>query len=127
MPRTIAMLILATALGGCAHPYNVGIAAADGSTVALDPGQTASLASGRLRYVRVVADSRCPPDVQCVWAGDAAIKLQWTGNAGDARTVTLHSNPQAGENAATLGGRKVSFAALARGTPRASLRIDRAD
>ena len=34
----IASLALAVLLAGCAYPYNVGIKAADGTTVALMPG-----------------------------------------------------------------------------------------
>ena len=126
--RRMSLILFACAmLAACQAPGAGRVAAVPGEHH-LEVGDFITLPDhSTLAYVRVVADSRCPPDVQCVWAGDAAIELQWTGNAGDARTVTLHSNPQAGENAATLGGRKVSFAALARGTPRASLRIDRAD
>lgn len=127
MFRSIAPLALATALCACAHSYNVSIPATDGSTVALNPGESASLATGRVRYVRLVSDSRCPPGVQCVWAGDATIELEWTPTSGPARMIILHVNPQAGDNTANLGGRRIGFTWLERVGARASLRIDRAD
>ncbi len=127
MPRIVAALLLSSLLGACAYPYNVGIKVADGSTVALMPGQTASVADGLLRYVRLANDSRCKPGVQCVWAGDAVIELHWMPTAGTARNLTLHLNPQAGSTTATLDTRQVTFTHLAHPQPQASLRIDRVD
>ena len=128
MLRSITMLTLVGALCACAQFPDAGIPATDGGTLVLAPGQTASLANGRMRYVRLISDSRCAPDVQCVWAGDAAIELQWMPSHGEPRVLTLHSNPQAGDAAAVLGERRVTFTALARTPdPRASLRIDRVD
>lgn len=123
----VAPLALVIFSASCAYPYNVGVKVADGTTVALVPGQSASLGDGRLRYVRLVNDSRCKPDVQCVWAGDAVIELDWTPVAGVPRTITLHLNPKAGLQTARLDTRDVAFTYLDRATPQASLRIDRAE
>ena len=120
-------LALTALLTACAYPYNVGIQAADGATVALMPGESASVPDGMLRYVRLANDSRCKPGVQCVWAGDAVIELQWMPTAGAARTLSLHLNPQAGPTTAKLDTRQVTFTHLAEAQPEASLRIDRAD
>lgn len=50
--------------------------ATSGKTAVLKLGQSASLdASTTLRYVRLVSDSRCPVDAQCIWAGEATIEL----------------------------------------------------
>ena len=122
-----ASLALAGLLGGCASPINTVSRAADGATIALMPGQTAGLANGgSLRYVRLAHDSRCKPDVQCVWAGDAVIELHWSPAAGTARNLMLHLNPQAGATTAELDTRKVTFTHLDHPQPQASLRIDRA-
>jgi hypothetical protein len=58
-----------------------------GRTVTLDGG------SLRVRFVRVAADSRCPVDVECVWAGNAEVLFEvggrgWRGK----RTLTLNTN-----------------------------------
>ena len=66
MPRIVAALLLGSLLGACAYSYNVGVKAVDGSTVALMPGQSATLADGLLRYIRLASDSRCKPGDQCV-------------------------------------------------------------
>ena len=105
MPRIVVALLLSSLLGACAYPYNVGVKATDGTTVALMPGQSASLADGLLRYVRLANDSRCKPDVQCVWAGDAVIELHWVPATGAPRGLSLHLNPQAGPSTARLDTR----------------------
>ena len=125
MLRTFATLALAAALGGCATPYNIGTPVADGGTVALLPGASASLPDGLLRYVRLASDSRCPANAQCVWAGDATIDLEWRPRSGGTRTMTLHLNPQAGPDRAALDGRTVVFTGLARDSARASLQVVR--
>jgi len=125
--RIFAAAALGTILAGCAYPYNVGVQAADGATLALMPGQSAALPDGVLRYVRLSSDSRCKPDVKCVWAGDAVIALQWIPAKGTARDMTLHLNRQAGTDSARLDSRKVTFTHLAESSPQASLRIDLAN
>ena len=58
-------------------------------------GQVVTLDGGRLRvrFVRVTEDSRCPADVDCVWAGNAEIMVEvggkgWRGK----RSLTLNTN-----------------------------------
>lgn len=128
MPRLFAALAVASLISACAYPYNIVTRAADGATIAMNPTQTAALADGALlRYTRLVSDARCPPDVQCVWAGDAVIELHWTPVTGTPRTLTLHLNPQAGPQTAKLDTRKVTFTYLGRPQPQASLHVERAD
>ena len=122
MPRIVAALLLGSLLGACAYSYNVGVKAVDGSTVALMPGQSATLADGLLRYVRLSSDSRCKPGVQCVWAGDAVIALRWTPATGDARDFELHTMPR--QRAFVVGTHTITLQALERGeTPRATLQV----
>lgn len=39
-----------------------------------------------------IEDSRCPKDVQCVWAGDAKVKIRVTNKKGKTETFELHTN-----------------------------------
>ena len=98
-------------------------------TLVLGVGEAATLDDGsRLTYLRLVNDSRCPLDVQCVWAGDAEIALQWRAADGTTRALRLHTNGQAGPSATRAGDRTVTLTALERGdAPTATLRIDRVD
>jgi hypothetical protein len=77
-------------------------AAADGFNVRF--GQTVTVAGTRISFTEI-NDSRCPKDVACVWAGDAAVTLQ----SGSERVV-LHTNAQAGSTSGTLGGVTVTLA-----------------
>jgi len=45
----------------------------------------------RIRFVTVENDSRCPSDVTCVWAGNAAVRLQ-LGTGRGSKTVTLNTS-----------------------------------
>lgn len=36
----------------------------------------------RLRLLRVVSDSRCPKDVQCIWAGEVTLEFQLSEGSG---------------------------------------------
>jgi hypothetical protein len=47
----------------------------------------------RLRFAEVTQDSRCPVDVTCVWAGNAAVRLWMSnGNGRGGKTLTLNTN-----------------------------------
>lgn len=131
MTRIASLLALAM-LGGCAAtPANppAARAAADGSDIQLAVGEAAQLADGsRLSYLRLVNDSRCPPDVQCVWAGDAEIELRWQPASGPAQDTPLHTASIRGNTQARIGERTVTLVALERGdAPKATLKIERAD
>ena len=132
MLRIASLLLTSALLAGCAAAPATDPAAgavADGSEIRLGIGENARLADGsRLAYLRLVDDSRCPPDVQCVWAGDAEIALRWQPASGDARDVALHTNTNPGPTSARLGERKVALVALQRGiAPVATLRVELAD
>jgi hypothetical protein len=45
----------------------------------------------RIRFAAVENDSRCPSDVTCVWAGNAAVQLQ-LGTGKRSKTVTLNTS-----------------------------------
>lgn len=56
-------------------------------------------------------DSRCPVDVSCVWAGDAAVVLAVTPDGGRAREVVLHlANDDA--RAAEVAGVRIHLGSL---------------
>lgn len=95
-------------------------------TLKLDLGARASLPDGsQLAYLELVNDSRCPPDVRCVWAGNAEIRLRWTSTRNDRKDFTLNTSPVGGKaTAATLGEYEIRLQALERGVaPAATLEI----
>ena len=81
----------------CSSPPTDPVQATDG-TFTLRFGQTATIAGKRVTFADI-ADSRCPRDVNCVWEGDAAVRLE-SGN----EHVVLHTSQTAGPTSAALAG-----------------------
>ncbi len=124
LPLSLAACASGTA--GEAGPASAAASVTDATPFTLQPGQSATLAdASRLQYLRLLEDSRCPPDVQCVWAGDAVISLQWTPASGGAQEFKLHSGLDPRSQA--VGARTVTLQSLARGEqPEATLQVDTA-
>lgn len=122
-PRALLPLALPV-LAACSTVAGAGPVAA-GTPFDLRPGAQATLAGGgTLRYLGLVNDSRCAPDVQCIWAGDAEIALAWTPPHGTGGRFSLHTTP--GKTAHALdAGRTLRLVALQRGpAPVATLQVD---
>ena len=57
----------------------------------LAPGQRTNVAAGvSVRFITVTADSRCPADAICVWAGDATVRID-VSSGGDNAEQDLHT------------------------------------
>jgi hypothetical protein len=50
----------------------------------------------RLRFASVASDSRCPVNVNCVWAGNAEVLIEAGAKGGRGRKKTLRLNTNAG-------------------------------
>jgi hypothetical protein len=118
---TFAILTLAACTTTGAQPANT---VADGSSFTLAPGQSAQLADdSRIDYVKLISDSRCRPDVQCVWAGDATIAMRWTPASGAAQAFELHTTLD--PKSFTAGSRTITLTSLERGdAPKATLQVE---
>lgn len=135
--QRIASLLAIALLAGCAgaapsspqapSSEDANVHEAATQTVTLGVGERATLADGsQLTYLRLVNDSRCPPDVQCVWAGDAEIRLRVQPKRGAASELSLHTSPLRGQGQteATVGGLRIALQSLERGiAPKATLTI----
>jgi hypothetical protein len=96
----------------------------DGDSFNMNPGTSVSLAGeGSLHYLQVTHDSRCKPDVQCVWAGDAEVAFEWRPAGGDAETFSLHTGK--GDKRHAIGEHQLVLAGLGWGpAPEAQLRLE---
>lgn len=123
MHRLVGLAIIATMLGGCAAAG--ARTATPGRAMALAPGESVQLPdTASLRYVGVTQDSRCPPKVQCIRAGDADVAFEFTPPAGDVTkvAVNLPKSP-----AAILGAWRMQLLALEFGeAAKATVQIDAA-
>ena len=124
MPRltVLAAFVMPAAfatLAGCASSG----AASPGSDFAMAAGQRVALPdASTLRYTGIGNDSRCPPDVQCIRAGDADVFFEHAAATGTAR-LTLNTERN---RSLPLGAWRLQLVDLApRGNPPvAVLRIE---
>ncbi len=98
----------------------------DDGRVTLGLGQSARLSDGsQLSYTSLINDSRCAPNVQCIWAGDAEIALRWKPVRGNALDIRLHTNSQGGATSSPIGERTLILVSLDRGIgPKAVLSVE---
>ena len=74
-----------------------------------------------VKFVELVEDSRCPVDTNCIWGGNAKIKVRVAKN-GRSHDLTLDTN---GPNqAVTAEGYSIKLVALTP-APRSNIRINR--
>jgi hypothetical protein len=101
--RSLKVLLAATVVlvAGCksseevlnSDPAGAAVVTEIGQTFDLRVGQTARVGSGQLLvgFRGVAADSRCPVNVQCVWAGDAELRIQVTVGRMAWTDLTVHT------------------------------------
>ena len=93
-------------------------------TVTLKVGKEARARSSkvRIKFISVVEDSRCPTDVNCIWAGNAKIKvLVSTSRTSREFEINTNLGPQGDQ----LDGWAINLVSLtphptSKGAPRAS-------
>ncbi len=75
-------------------------------------GQQKSMANGKVRvkFISVMEDSRCPADVDCVWAGNAKVKIQVWVRGGETKIFELGTN--GGEKAGQADAYRVELVSL---------------
>lgn len=115
--------LLATTLPGCTGARSTRANVPAGQPIHMTPREKIVLPDGAtLRYVEVAADSRCPPGVQCIWAGHADVVFEFTQAPQPPRRFTLNTDPPA---TAVIGKWQLRLIALAFGdAPTATVRID---
>lgn len=105
--RSLALLLILLALAGCAQPPS--IEAILGQEFTLTEGGEALLEGEKLkvRFDSVVEDIRCPPNVSCVWQGNARIRLRMVKALEGERVIELNTaerhDPKEGGNYPAIG------------------------
>jgi hypothetical protein len=101
MSRYLLTASMAVMMAACAAPLQPGIPASVAQTIQVDTGREFDLAVGQearvngtplsIRFRSVSEDSRCPSDVQCVWAGNAVVRMTLGSSTGGSSEVSLNS------------------------------------
>ena len=81
-----------------------------GEPFSLTPGKSVIVDGVPITFIAVGQDSRCPPDVVCVWEGDAEVRVR-VGN--DVITLHTHGGTQF-PNSATVNGLTITLRDLTR-------------
>ena len=89
------------ALAGCVTPSQPGSNGAPTGTIQVQPNTAFDISVGQearvvgssmaIRFRAVTDDSRCPSDVQCVWAGNAIAQLRLTSSGQPAVDASLNT------------------------------------
>jgi hypothetical protein len=115
LAESFAVAVIAKAailtLANCSG-VDTAVVARPGVEFNLAVGKTATVSGSdyHITFNRVTEDSRCPVDVQCVWAGDAKIELTVSrATALDRRVISL--TPPNSE--VTVGDLRIRFVSLA--------------
>ncbi|MFC0677457.1 hypothetical protein ACFFGH_06275 [Lysobacter korlensis] len=126
-------MLAGCALAGCtsAGPAgqtdqaNASAGATTAETVTLAPGNAAPLPAGaQLRFVSVESDSRCPPQVQCIHAGEAVLLFELKPGNGKPEPLRLTTTPPA--DRVSVRGWQLTLLELDRSSPpKATLRLAR--
>lgn len=94
----IGTVVLATGCGEATGPdtTNPDPSAGDSglteaTEVIMDFGQTVAVGPVQVAFTGVLEDSRCPVDVTCVWAGNAAVELTVRADPGPAGALVLNT------------------------------------
>ena len=87
---------------------SVGVPAQAPEVVTLKTGQEKVSRTGRvtIKFLELVEDSRCPEDVNCVWAGVARIKIQVRKNG---RTAVFELDTNQRNKPAVFQGHSIAL------------------
>ncbi|MGW5719318.1 hypothetical protein ACWEVP_24320 [Amycolatopsis sp. NPDC003865] len=94
--------------------------------VTLRTGQEAAIQGKDLvvRYLRVVSDSRCRPNMTCIWQGEATLAfLLSEPGRGESTTAELHSGPRTGPQATSFAASRVELVSVSEDGQEATIRV----
>ena len=95
LPRTLSLTLVLCLATACSSTGATRVVNAD-APVVVSVGDTVGLAGrGSLQYLGVRADSRCPPAVQCIRAGEVQVDFEITEPGALPRRLTVTYPDQA--------------------------------
>lgn len=128
------LILAATIVSGCATPSHPGDQFTFAAGGFVQAGREFDLSFGQevqvqgtaitIRLVGVTDESRCPSDVQCVWAGNAVVKLMLNGAGTTESEISLNTNLD--PRMTTLDGYSIKLATV-KPYPRSGTTIKPAD
>lgn len=111
----LLVLLVFVSAGSCASgSAGTALSQTAAREVVLARGESQRLADTDLTvfFETVVEDSRCPRGVNCVWAGDAAVRIRIDAPGAPPATHTLHTN-EGSQREIAHGDLRIQLASLA--------------
>src|SRR5690606_23464727 len=73
--------------------FSMSVFAQSGESAAIRLGDTAELVKSKIsiKVLRVIEDSRCPADANCIWAGNAKLEIE-ASKGSQKGTFVLNTN-----------------------------------
>lgn len=91
-------------------------------TVGINQQKTVIKNKLTIRFAALVEDSRCPTDTNCIWAGNAKIKITVGKTKSDVKTFELNTNGEA--QSVNFAGYEIKLVGLSP-QPATNIRINR--
>lgn len=91
-------------------------------SVRINQQKTFSRSKLKIKFLSLVEDSRCPEGVDCIWAGNARIKVRVTSKRGVTEIFEMNTNT--GQRGDTLDGYAINLDSLTP-TPKANVRLNK--
>lgn len=120
MIKSIGNMMLMVMAAACATPSQPGGTGTPATAIQVQANREFDIASGQeahiqgtpivVRFRSVSNDSRCPIDVQCVWAGNAVVGLTLT--LGEGPSTELSLNTGLDPKVTKLGGSTIKLVGL---------------
>jgi hypothetical protein len=118
--KWIGGIVLVMTLAACATPSQPGGAGGPNTVIQVEANREFEISAGQeahiqgtpivVRFRSVSNDSRCPSDVQCVWAGNAVVGL--TLSQGDGPTTDASLNTTLEPRLLKFGGHTIKLVGL---------------
>ena len=101
MTKWIGCIMLVMTVAACATPSQPGGAGGPATSIQVQANREFEISAGQeahiqgtpivVRFRSVSNDSRCPSDVQCVWAGNAVVGLELSQGDGPTTEASLNT------------------------------------
>lgn len=119
-----ALFMLMAALGGIAPDTQTSSNAPLNQEFKIKVGQQVTIKKIGIKFSAVNNESRCPTGVQCIWAGNAAVAIEFSKKGKKAMPATLNTSVQPTEM--NFKGYKIKLVALSP-HPKVNQTIDERD
>ena len=117
--KTLFLTVILTLVFGSVSAVN----AKDDAPIKVRVGKQKKFSRSKIsvKFVSLIEDSRCPEGVNCVWAGNARIKVQISEGRDAGETFEMNTN--LGAKGASFRGYAINLVSLAP-TPKADVKVN---